>query len=220
VIVKKGEMMTMKNIAIFYHVFQTNGWEWMYQSQIHRLYASGLYKQADTFKICISGDKELPYIPEKAEIVRNQEMSSEASTLREMWQYAKTCCDNTRILYMHTKGIYNKSLQTDAWRLYMEYFLLDRWEHCLEILKSHPCCGVQLHNKKTTHPPPHFSGNMWWATSEHIASLDVDYIKDRASTEFWICSSFAPETDKPYCMHMPEGGVNLYSWLIQPKHYM
>jgi len=207
----------MKNIAIFYHVFQADGWELMYQSQIHRLHASGLHEQADTIKICISGNKDLPYIPKKAEVIRNQDTSSEASTLKELWQYAKTCSTNTKILYMHTKGISNKSLQTDAWRLYMEYFLLDQWESCLEILKSHPCCGVQFHRN---YHFPHFSGNMWWATSEHVASLNDDQLKHRAGCEFWVCSSFAPGTDKPYCMHMPPDAMNLYHSIIQPKHFI
>lgn len=207
----------MNKISVFYHVFQAEGWEFLYQNQIHRLHASGLHGQIESIKICVSGEKELPYVPKKAEVIRNEDSSSEASTLRRAWEFSKNCVGTNNILYMHTKGVYNKSIQTDAWRLYMEYFLIDRWHECLAILKEHPCCGVQFHRN---YHFPHFSGNMWWATSDHIASLNDNQLQSRAGCEFWICSSFSAGTDKPYCMHMPPDGMNLYHSIIQPKHYM
>lgn len=207
----------MRPIDIFYHVYQHDGWEFLYQSQIHRIHASGLAAQARSINICVSGQQPLPYIPKKAHVTKNDDMSSEASTLRKLWNFAKSCSENTNICYLHTKGITKKNLPVDAWRLYLEYFSIDRWRSCVEILDSHPCAGAYL-RKDTEHI--HYSGNIWWATSDHVKQLSDDFLNTRAGTEWWVCSACSDQNKKPFCMHDPTSCGDPYYVIFQPKHYM
>jgi len=59
-------------LAIFYHISQIGLGAFYYQSQIHRLYTSGLISQASHIHFGVNGDQELFNVPENAVIVRNQ----------------------------------------------------------------------------------------------------------------------------------------------------
>jgi hypothetical protein len=203
-------------ISLFYHVYQASGWEYVYQSQIHRLYSSGLVKNTDYLFIGVSGKQALPYIPKRAHVKHHVDHSSEAPTLCELHNQTINNYDEGNVMYIHTKGVSNKSLQTDAWRLYMEYFLIDKWEECAELLNCHPCVGVHMNSD----PHLHFSGNMWWARSDYIRSLASPCLESRSGCEFWICSSVKAQNSSAWCIHEPPGGMNLYASIIQPKHYM
>ena len=65
---------------------------------------------------------------------------------------------------MHTKGMRNNGDGSADWRRYMAYFLAERHELCLTVLKERnfDTCGVQLSNEE-------YEGNMWWATTEWLA---------------------------------------------------
>ncbi len=212
------------SIAVFYHVFQSQGWEMLYQNQIHRLYASGLLKHSDHLHIGVAGSAPLPYIPKRANIKHHKDCSSEGPTLLDIHNYALSTKPAQKILYIHTKGVSKGSLQVDAWRLYMEYFLIDKWAECTILLDSHPCVGAQLRSKHlwphSGDVPLHYSGNMWWATAEHIAQLSPSYLSNRGNCEFWLCSSFSPKADSPYCVHSLPEETNMYAQIVQPKHYM
>jgi hypothetical protein len=203
-------------ISVFYHVFQAPGWEYIYQSQIHRLYSSGIVKNSNHFFIGVAGKEPLPYIPKKANVKHHLDCSSEAPTLCDLHNQMMQNSEDGIVMYIHTKGVHNKSLQTDAWRLYMEYFLIDKWKICVDVLKLHPCAGVQLN----TNPSLHYSGNMWWAQSQHIRSLPSPCGESRSGCEFWVCSSLNKSHRSAWCLHSPPDGMNLYASTIQPKHYV
>jgi hypothetical protein len=85
----------------------------------------------------------------------------------------------------------------------MEYFVIDRWEHALDILGDEGAVGCNLQSDTFMGHHPHFSGGMWWATSEHINALNHSYLDGptRWHREFWIGTAGPLK-----CLH--ESGLN------------
>jgi hypothetical protein len=73
-------------IAIFYHIAQMGLGAFIYQQQIHRLYTSGLIKEADYIHFGVNGDQELFNIPKKAVVKYNQKenWNTEKETLLDL----------------------------------------------------------------------------------------------------------------------------------------
>lgn len=138
----------------------------------------------------IAGDSAVN-LPDMVEVlpIRSRLADYEFSTLEIIKEYCANN-ENANILYIHTKGAANTNICIDEWRQYMLYFNLTDVVNVESILAENSACGVDLVND----PVPHFSGNFWWATSEHINSLkhprDVNGIfSERHKCEFWICSN-------------------------------
>lgn len=192
-------------LAIFYHVAQLNGQKWklVYQQQIHNIVFSGLYDAIDHFTICVSGNEPLPELLPKMNIEINHDHVLEADTLKKLYDFASTHKDYG-ILYLHTKGITHVQYplldyNTNRWRLYLEYFCINKWQQSVDLLKDHDCVGTEFWNsawlRKQELAAPHYSGNFWWATSEYISKLNPTYLYDatiedisapRYKSEFWI----------------------------------
>lgn len=110
----------------------------------------------------------------------------------------KFCADHPEynILYMHTKGV-GKALNPciEDQIEYMLHFLVKGWKRCVDTLKKHDVCGVDLRGKPTLH----YSGNFWWSKSSYIISLpppiefsDLSVYPNllnsqRHNQEFWVC---------------------------------
>ena len=101
-----------------------------------------------------------------------------------------------KILYIHTKSIGNDiNLCIEDQINYMIYFIISKWEYCIQHLNSFSTVGVDLRNE----PVLHYSGNFWWANASHIASLPDPFLfknidlypnplhSERHNQEFWIC---------------------------------
>ena len=170
----------------------------IYQSQIHRLYASGLIQEADYIHFGVNGDQELFNVPEKAIIKRNTYWKEETETLMSLKDFASENTDY-KILYLHTKGASKGTLNSQSYRLMMEYFVIDKWKECVEYLNEYDCVGqtwivngdtVWSNGEVTpnTKNIGHFSGNFWWANASYINRLDNSYLESdyRLDREFWI----------------------------------
>lgn len=138
-------------------------------------------------------------------------------TLRWVRDYAKDNPDDY-ILFFHTKGITHDNPAINDWRLYMEYFVIDRWKDCIEKLdEGYDCCGVMWNKDTPVGDFPHFSGAFYWAKGSYINTLDHDYIDSawRYHMEFWIGSN---PNAKVYEFH--NSGLNNKENLIVGKsHY-
>jgi len=105
----------------------------------------------------------------------------EGRTLKYLWQDAQP---SDRIFYFHTKGIsflsgfrnwgddgYRfgprnvKALM--SWRLVMETTLIDVWTQRVKELNNYDTIGCYYLDD----PFPHYMGNFWWATGDHIRRL-------------------------------------------------
>jgi hypothetical protein len=187
-------------LAIFYHIGQVGIWTPIYQSQIHRLYASGLVKESSHIHFGVNGDQELFNVPEKTIIRRNTYWKEETETLISLKNFAEENPDY-KILYFHTKGASKGTLDSQSWRLMMEYFVIDRWKECVEYLNDYDCVGQTwlilgdtIWGNGGTIPNTdnvgHYPGNFWWANASHINRLNDKYLESdyRLDREFWIGS--------------------------------
>ena len=103
----------------------------------------------------------------------------------------KTCKEeDCNVCYVHTRGVTHPGdpCAVDH-RHYMSYFILEKFETCVEKLQKFDVVGVDYSHW----PFRHFSGNFWWSKSSWINQLpdwkDVRTLDERHKAEFWIGSS-------------------------------
>ena len=113
----------------------------------------------------------------------------ELPTLKLMHYFSLQQSDKVNILYLHTKGITHNNgtpvyENVQDWINYMLYFLVEKHEKCVDLLNRYDTVGLNY----LVEPHKHWSGNYWWATSQHISKLDVSMLKDRHDAEWW-CNS-------------------------------
>jgi hypothetical protein len=185
--------MMNNNLVVFYHIFQTKGWELTFNQQVFNLYVSGLYNELSSIYLCINGNLNLPFDLSKFVIHRNIRTIDEADTLKQMWRFSQQKT-NFKILYIHTKGVSyhfdDRRKTADAWRLYMEYHTINKWKKCVELLDSYDCVGTKWQPMKTiiwneelkikyeknvSDSTGCYDGNFWWVNSNYIKTLNADY---------------------------------------------
>jgi hypothetical protein len=204
-------------LAIFYHISQMGLGAFLYQSQIHRLYTSGLISEVDHIHLGVNGNQELFNVPKNAIIKRNTNWKEETETLISLREFCKENLDH-KVLYIHMKGVTKESMNGESWRLMMEYFAIDRWKECVEYLNDYDAVGSNL---KILGPTTwsdgtqtwekagtkHFVGNFWWANASYVNTLDNQFLESnfRLDREFWIGSGsgkmkslYQPKDYEPY----------------------
>ncbi|MDY0153023.1 MAG: hypothetical protein RBR72_00390 [Prevotella sp.] len=181
---------TDKPIYGVYHVFCADGWELLVNAQVQRLRASGLLDASAKFYVsCITlheGDVDtLKKIvnSDKLEIISidNNPKVFEYPALEFLRE--KSDHEECLFYYFHTKGVsfFTKKRKdhcfakfkrrVNAWRLLMEYFLMDKWQVAVNILLD----GYDTYgcNRYPPKPAPYrmYAGNFWWASSKYIRTL-------------------------------------------------
>ena len=187
----------MTKIAVFYHLYQREYGDWaaLFREQYSLLMKSGLGWKADRVHIGINGDEKLSGFPPNFNIEHNLNIHmEETDTLKSLLKYAEANKD-AKILYFHTKGVSRPSPEMTDWRRLMEYFCVEKWRDCVDLLDEHGAVGCNFMDDCYYGFYPHFSGNFWWATAEHIQRLDHSYLDasgdhdSRFMREFWIGSA-------------------------------
>ena len=215
-------------IAIFYHIAQMGMSAFIYQQQLHRLYTSGLIGAADYIHFGVNGDNELFNVPDKVVVVQNRNWKEETETLISLRDFCNRNPDY-KVLYFHTKGVSKGTLTVNAWRLMMEYFVIDKWRECVEKLNEYDCVGSNLSpvgetlwsNGSITKPVEgtyNFTGTFWWANAKHIQTLNDDllYSDYRIDRELWIGSN---PNSNPTTLYQPYE-CNLYMDLYSEEKYI
>ena len=189
-------------LAIFYHIAQIGLGAFIYQQQVHRLYASGLIEEADYIHFGVNGDNEMFNVPNKVKVKYNakQYWNTEKETLLDLRNFCNQNPDY-KVLYFHTKGATRDKLCVQSWRLMMEYFVIDKWKECIKYLDTYTSVGVQMCRVgpsiypdgtiKEENPTIVYAGNFWWANSSYINTLRTKYLDDdcRYAVEKWIGDS-------------------------------
>jgi len=125
---------------------------------------------------------------EKIEIINysNNIALFETPTLNLIHAFCENMEENCEILYLHTKGITCQDNENVMdWIDMMKYFLIDKYDNCSNLLKSHDTVGCNY----SVSPLKHFSGNFWWANSNYIKQkLTKIYSDKKHINEWWICS--------------------------------
>lgn len=231
----------MKKIAIFYHVLQKNNWKELFVEQMEGMRRSGLYDAADHIHVGINGDEHGSPVTDypKIKVNYNAYQRSAKDTMTSIHEFCQQNSDYA-VLYFcnlgvtHYKGPWSE--HKIAWRKYLSFFVIDRWESCVRKLENHDCVGTQwcefaylTEDYQRVHAP-HFEGEFWWATSEYIKTLDPRFLDeninvlektDNASTyyrgEFWIGSrdpkvfNFYTSTKTPYFEILKESDYTKYA---------
>jgi hypothetical protein len=194
----------------FFHVALMQGLGGlMIASEMHgRLQESGLYAASDKIIVSIVGDQEqarviFEYIFARYPKYDVQFVSGDIrhyewpALIRLRDQCLKENCD---VWYAHTKGASNcrpdvpGHIQRNIrnWRGVMCYDLMTRHKESKELLKEYGAVGSFLSTDKPS--GPHFVGNFWWATSDHINSLPPltdELTANRMYAESWVGTNHA-----------------------------
>lgn len=178
----------MHNV-IFIHVAAINNYTEVLDELKNKINLE-LINYIQAVQICISGNSVLKSDGKYVVNMNNTSSHSfEFPTLEKIKSYCKTN-PNVNVLYLHSKGITDPNNECiNDWRKYMTYFLVEKFDKCLDALNDYDTCGVDLRQ----HPALHYSGNFWWAKASHINTLPQFHempviLSERHKAEFWICS--------------------------------
>lgn len=220
----------MKKIAIFYHVLQVNNWKEIFVEQMERIKESGLYDAADYIHIGINGSEPTEIISryEKVKIKFNTYLRTARQTMTDLHKFS---CDNKdyAILYMCNLGVthYQQPTQIykDAWRNYLSYFVIDNWKKCVQKLEQYDCVGTQwaeyafLGENYDVSYSPHFEGEYWWATSEYVITLDVNFMNVEDDNQSYYNGEFWIGTKEPNVFNFYTSAATPYYKIMEEKEY-
>lgn len=187
--------MLKGKIIVYVHVATIGNYQEVVDEIFESLTKTNLINTADLINVCIVGNGELN-IPTNGNIKINQISdvnTGEFYTLKQIETYCKSTNTNDKILYIHTKGVTSSNNECiNDWRKYMLYFNVEQHEKAVTQLDFYDTYGVDL----VTEPTKHYSGNFWWANSNHIKKLpSIDEISKadakailtvRHNAEFWL----------------------------------
>lgn len=94
--------------------------------------------------------------------------------------------DDAWVMYAHTKSASDPSDINVAWRTSMVHDVVTNWRACVGWLWDNDAVGP--HRIHPPHGGGYFGGNFWWATADHIRSLDPPLNGVRWDAEHWIAS--------------------------------
>jgi hypothetical protein len=178
-------------IHVYWHIAQLNNWRTVVEQQLDRLNKSGLGAAAASITVVMLGEEQYDF-PPNMKVLQWPELGLfEFMTLQKVWEDSKhKHASDDVVFYFHTKGVSRDGKgHVDDWRLYMERCLIDDWGKCAIKLKDFDTCGVEFRSG----PKPHYSGNFWWATCEHIKRLPLPVVvPDRLFAEMWVLGSVQP----------------------------
>lgn len=216
-------------------------WPFILQDQLHEFERSGLMNAADILTVVAIGDRsQLVQIEQilsrypKTQLhwhLKTNEIQDERITLNQLWEDSKK--SDYYCLYTHNKGItaWEKYFQYNAkffhnyyyWRKYLEWAVIENWKTCIQMLETFEIVGVNFN----VGPCPHFSGNMWWSTSEYVSKLDNinhspwwstvrnRFDNDRMISEMWPCHAaerIGSIHNPPLELCWPNPGVYSVPW--------
>lgn len=164
---------------------------------------SGLYAKANKFNLILFGnvDTQAEFLNELKEmypkieygVISNAVFNNEPDTLNLMIKKANEYENNTPMLYLHTKGLSytdsNLKKNIDAWVRYLDLYVINKWEECVDSLKENDAAGGFY-----VEDPKHFQGNFWWANSDYIKNLPKitpENVSEYNRGEFWILSDIS-----------------------------
>ena len=180
-------LSNMENInLIVYHIYCVGDYLKVVNQQLNRLKTSGLYDWCDKLEItCINTSGDFTSVEELVKDLSKVNLncyinnSYEFEGINKVWEYSQTY--NGKVLYFHTKGVSNTYTTVENrqesirkkngiawWKELMEYFLIDRYQECLQKLDEYDQCGLTNNDKW-------WWGNFWWANLFFVRSNSKPY---------------------------------------------
>jgi hypothetical protein len=195
--------------VIYFHICCINNWRDVVQKLLNNIHESNLYDNVDEIRCVVLGkdyDDKVLQDPKMKIIYRSDDTSLYEFKIMEIL-YHDSQKEDFNVLYIHSKGISDirKDPKTQEnikdWVDMMIYYMIGKYDKCLDKLQDHDVVGVNLY----THAPVHFSGNFWWSKSSHIKTLGPLVDKSYNGPEFYITSK--------------EGGKYFSLWNSNVWHY-
>ncbi len=159
-----------RGIYGFIHIGVLGRWKEILLSQIKLLNDSKLTDKTNKIFVGISGNHALvDCLPDEFKICSIDPIleNGEISTLKCLYDMSFKL-NNSKIWYIHTKAArYNTELGqlcADSWRNYMQHFVINKHEDCINALDNHDLAGVEWRKN-------FFAGNFWWANSNYISKI-------------------------------------------------
>jgi hypothetical protein len=183
-------MSNSKKIIGYIHVCQIEGWKRSFDMIFNCIQNFGLYDVIEEIRIGVISDSGL-LIPDdrfndaKIKIIYiGKSNEYERPTLLHMRDSSLKDGLECKYFYLHTKGL--RHFGTDKenyvidWIHLMLYWNIIKWKIALEKLENYNTYGCEELKEIF------YSGNYWWATSEHISKLP-DEIEDKyTAPEEWL----------------------------------
>ena len=191
----------MKKIVGYFHVCQLGEWVKSFDLIFDCLRKSGLYETTNEIRlgvVCpdkkIIQDYRLEYDKVKICVV-DIPQQYERPTLLSMSRMSEEE-DETLYWYVHTKGIRHFGLPQEDnvidWIKLMLYWNVERWEDAVRSLDKYETYGCNWNCGPTG---CHYSGNFWWAKSEHVRKLPKSIPENYNGPEDWVTI----KKEKAYC---------------------
>lgn len=190
--------MLKDKIIVFFHIATIGNYQKIVDEIFDSLTETNLINVADLINVCVVGNGNVN-IPKNWNLKINQTSDiniGEFYTLEQIEKHSRQTMTNDKILYIHTKGVTSSNNDCiNDWRKYMLYFNVENHHQAIKALENYDTYGVDFVNE----PVKHYSGNFWWANSNHIKKLpSIEQISKpdakailtvRHNAEFWVCMS-------------------------------
>ena len=158
-------------------------------TQIDEMLNSGFYDACEQILCFITGNNDniLAKLSSlsKVQIIQTPNNEMEKYCLNNYKKYINVGTYN--VVYLHTKGASRSTLNEFAndWCKICNYFTINLWKLNMILLQYYSCIGINM----MSYPVPHFSGNNWWATSEHLSNLKEPIGEKYLDPEMYILNS-------------------------------
>lgn len=185
-----------KPIYVFYHICPKGDlWESIVDEQVSQLRSSGLYDKSeriyygcscpDCDALLMDKFQMLPkFQPLKKAIVPKCQ-THENLTVNAMLEFSRDPTTDAYVLYMHSKGITQRSAMQQEWRRLMMHWMVGHHERCVDILRR----GFYTVGTLVQITLMHYSGNFFWATSDYLRTLSpIIKLQNRLNAENLLLS--------------------------------
>lgn len=231
-------------IYIFMHVCNLHNGIQIFNDQLKSIIDSGLYDKCKNILVCIVGKSfDLPIAKYNKLILLYQDDNPkyyEVKTINYIKYIADKISDNSRILYVHTKGVRKNGdeICVRSWRKLLEYYTIVNHDIALQyLMNNYDTIGSNVINMSPSTSDRdkylyavnpnhyfHYSGNFWWSTVKHIRRLPMlkhDPFKHATSTrcraENWILSALP--NMRGFEMYYNKNYVHPYNTYCDPNGY-
>lgn len=231
---KLKQLLLMRVNIVYIHACTIENWDQVLSHLLNAIINSGLINEIMEIRLGVLGDAQLveklinndyTTIRKKVKIIFNSPELElyERPTLEHIRISSET--EQFNVLYLHTKGIRSKNKEwrsnIQMWIDMMLHFLVYEYTKCLTLLNQHTSVGCNLYTRinpklqkehATTKSTRHYSGNFWWATSEHIKALPEKIGSGYLDPELWIGSG----PNSLYSVHQPK--INSFYFQAYPRN--
>jgi hypothetical protein len=231
-------------IFVFYHVYAFGDWVPLVTEQLYKVKNSGLYDECLAMFVSFIGDEKAiekyyelisdfkKIHTSKADNINNKEYDA----IHSLWYCVKDTFPyilngfgeiDVQFFYFHTKGIHSGrelphiATRMNDWRLMMEYFLIENWKTCSELLNDKDTDAVGCNYREQDLFGVwrgHFSGNFWASKSSYLIKLPEPQKEsatwDVLHNEFWI------GFEKPRVKILHESHIDHYNNNYSSENYL